>query len=486
MNIEFLKAKNNEDTAFSNETWLHSSYNPTKEAERYVENIKIPFETDCIIVTEPALSYIVPLIKKKFSCQVGIIRFFQDFSKFDNGDFVIPYYAHKDNFSEYLFNFLGEEKLMSSFFLSFEASAKAFPQENKQVWNNIKNAIEKAKTLLITRQYFEKKWLLNSVKLLSYSKINASIIKKTEKPVVICASGPSLGDVLNVLKKYRDNFFLICLSSAISVLNKMNITPDLYFSTDGGFWAGEHLKHLKKNIPLAFPLEAYCKKSSLTDQTILPLFYSDGISKKLYDLCGLSYYPAERNGTVSGTAIKFAENLTDNDIYFLGLDLCSQKGYQHTQPNEIEFNNQIHDCRIKNLETRVYPGCFPSESLKIYENWFKTQNFKNNIFRVINNKKNNLNNIKDISSNLFEKKIINFQKKEETIFQIKENKNIKKNREMIYEFILKNNDTLNWKKSLFPLDFVSLKHSPSNKDLENKIDNENNKLLKKIWNLLNV
>ena len=176
MNIEFLKAKNNEDTAFSNETWLHSSYNPTKEAERYVENIKIPFETDCIIVTEPALSYIVPLIKKKFSCQVGIIRFFPEFSKFDNGDFVIPYYAHKDNFSEYLFNFLGEEKLMSSFFLSFEASAKAFPQENKQVWNNIKNAIEKAKTLLITRQYFEKKWLLNSVKLLSYSKINASII----------------------------------------------------------------------------------------------------------------------------------------------------------------------------------------------------------------------------------------------------------------------------------------------------------------------
>lgn len=484
--IKFLKAKNNEDTAIVNQILLHSSYNPSREAERYVQNLQLPFKTDCIIITEPALSYVIPFIKSRFNCQVGIIRFFNDFSKFNNADFVINYYENKTNFSDYLFNKLGDEKLLTSYFLSYETTAKAFPETNNIVWQEIKKSIEKAKTLLVTRQYFEKKWLLNSINYFSNVRKTVKINTETEKQIVICASGPSLKNSLPIIKKNRNQIFLICLSSAISVLKFYEITPDLYFSTDGGFWAGEHLKHIDKNIPLALTTEAYCKKSTLVNQTILPLFYSDGLSKQIYDCCNASFYQAERNGTVSGTALKFAEKLTDKEIFFCGLDLSSQNGFQHTQPNEIEKNNNLKDCKINSLENRVYPGSFTSESLKIYENWFIYQRTENKIFRVIENKKNDLNEIKDISFEDFENSISSDKSKEENIFSTNCELDIKENTRKIYDFVLKNCDSDNWKKALFPLDFVSLKHDPENKDLQNKIDNENKKLLNKIWKILNV
>ena len=81
-------------------------------------------------------------------------------------------------------------------------------------------------------------------------------------PVLVCASGPSLNCCIKIIKQFEDKLFIICLSSALSVLIKNNIIPDLVFSTDGGYWAGEHLKHLKKNkdIPLAVSCEAFVPK----------------------------------------------------------------------------------------------------------------------------------------------------------------------------------------------------------------------------------
>ena len=84
-------------------------------------------------------------------------------------------------------------------------------------------------------------------------------------PVVICASGPQLKPCINTIKTSQDKIFIICLSSALSVLVKNGITPDFILTTDGGFWAGEHLKYLKKNpgITLAAPCEAFIPKKIL-------------------------------------------------------------------------------------------------------------------------------------------------------------------------------------------------------------------------------
>ena len=43
----------------------------------------------------------------------------------------------------------------------------------------------------------------------------------------------------------------------------------------------------------------------------------------------------------------------------------------------------------------------------------------------------------------------------------------------------------NWKKQIFPLDYVSLSHNPDNKELSDRIENDYNKLKEKIRKILN-
>ena len=53
LNILFQKAKNGEETAIADKLFLHSNYAPSKEAERFVENLSIPYTPSAIIITEP-------------------------------------------------------------------------------------------------------------------------------------------------------------------------------------------------------------------------------------------------------------------------------------------------------------------------------------------------------------------------------------------------------------------------------------------------
>ena len=124
-------------------------------------------------------------------------------------------------------------------------------------------------------------------------------------------------------------------------------------TTDGGFWAGEHLKKLKRyDIPLAMPAEAFCSQGLFSQLKILPLKYGEGISRELMDRAKLSCKNAIRNGTVSGTALLFAIQYSSKNIFMCGLDMAAQKGFQHTQPNELEANSAQKDFRLSTKEGR--------------------------------------------------------------------------------------------------------------------------------------
>ena len=484
MKVTIQKAKNGENTASVEGHFLHSNYAPVKEAQRFVDNLSLPFTPTTIIITEPALSYCADFLKQKFpEIKTGVIRYINDFSEYNSKfDFVINYYEHPD-FETYLENNFTEEHLLTTHFISWPASSQLFNETDKIVWNAIRQAMIRAKTLLITRQYFEKKWLYNSCNFLKYCSKTISFVNTINKPALIISSGPSLIPFINIIKDNQDKFFIICLSSAISVCIKNGITPDLCMTTDGGYWAGEHLKALYKNdIPVAIPSEAYCPKNLLRKLTVMPLDYGDGISSALLKTQNIQTIQASRNGTVSGTALLFAYKYCTNNIYLCGLDMSAQKGFQHTQPNELEKNSSYKDNRISTKQTRLGKSELTNGSLDIYKNWFinnplKTEERK--IFRLMEKEycRNSLGWIKDITAKDFidliskhsETSEINFITSD---FQFDKSECLK----LLYD----SEKNIQWKKQLFPLDFVQAIHDPLNKEIENRIETEWQKLQKRI------
>ncbi len=410
--ITFSDAKNGEKTCAADGKHIHSAYNPSREAENFVQRMEAAFNPSAVFIIEPALSYCLPFLRKRFSQAIFCaIRLVKDFAQSDRlWDICI--YAEKENdLTERLYASFGEEVLCSSLFFAWPGSETAFASETKNVWQAIKNAVSKSRDVLGTRSYFAKRWLKNSIRFCSYIK-RPALIEKGSCDILIAASGPSLKDSLPHIKEFRERFYLIALSSALLPLLSYGISPDLVISTDGGYWAKKHLALCgmqSDGIPHAIAAEAALPLSLLEKAPLIPLCYEDGLENKMLAACGLSAMIARRNGTVSGTALELALNLTDRQIFFCGLDLEKSQSFQHTEPNALSLCNEIKDGRLRPKESRIAASvCSPSGALDIYRAWFRAESERlgKRMFRLSDNYsfKNSLGAIKDINWAAFEKK----------------------------------------------------------------------------------
>ena len=493
MKITIQKAKNGENTALVEGHFLHSNYSPVKEAERFVENLSLPYTPYAVIITEPGLSYAADFFKKSFpGIKLGAIRYVYDFSDYDDKfDFIIHYESPKA-FENYLINHFTEEQLLTSIFISWPASAQIFKDFEKGLWLSVKKVLERSKTLLITRQYFEKKWLINACNLIKYSKDIITFNKTIDKDLLIISSGPSLIPFLPLIREKQSSFFIICLSSAISACLKNSIIPDLCMTTDGGYWAGEHLKKLyKHNIPLAISSEARCPKKLLSSLRLLLLNYPDGISNTIIKTSKLYCMNAVRNGTVSGTALCFGLSYFSGDIYLCGLDLAEQEGYQHSQPNELEVNNSLTDNKINTKEKRLIRSSLSRDSLAIYREWFcnnpvSLENRK--VYRLIEDKdkKNSLVWIKDINLQDFEKVLTEKPDTEsDSSNDIFISHKITNERSEVFKLFENKELSEKWKQQLFPLDYVQAIHDPENEEIKERIEKQWLKLKSNAEDILN-
>ncbi len=417
MSIDFIQAKNGTLTCRENNIFLHSSYAPETEAERFTNNLQIDFKPVYIVIIEPALSYPAAYLRKKYpDAKIGAVRFSSEFTKYDScWDFVF-YYDTKKDFSQEFYDFAGEDGFFSTAFFTWPPSKKVYGNLDARIWEEIRQLSKKCQSVLATREYFSKRWLNNKITFFSSIR-KTGTIRKGHSVIVVAASGPSLGNAIDSIRDCRGNIFLIAVSSALSVLLYNNIVPDLCISTDGGYWAKKHLEclsknnsvaaHLEHSIPLALSSESNCPKD-LFNSLIIPLCYDDDcLSNLFYKKMNMKFMRGKRNGTVSGTALELALELTDNKIFFAGLDLCPAAGYQHTQPNMLETGNSVYDFRLQPKENRIGRQSFPSASLKIYEEWFKQKSFSlaGRVFRINGTEgfKNKLGMIKDIEKEFFEK-----------------------------------------------------------------------------------
>lgn len=494
MQIQFLDSKDGSKTFSANGVFYHSSYSPVKEAQRFIETSQFTINPSLIFLIEPGLNYFSEVLKQKFpDAQIICIRFFETtFPDAHSWDKVIEFNKCK-NLSQFLITQFGEESLLCSTALIWPVAQRFFNEQIQSFFSEYKTTLEYCKTLLVTRQFFEKKWLLNSCNFINFAKSFIEPDIKTNLPVVICASGPQLKPCLKTIKEFKDKVFIICLSSALSVLIKNAITPDLILSTDGGFWAGEHLKYLKKNpgIPLASPCEAFIPKKILQTNPLLALRYNDSssfICSSILKEAAIPALDALRNPTVSGTGLFLAKTLTNNNIYFCGLDLGTSKGFVHTQPNEIEKNNETADFRLNPKQTRIGKAGFSSDSLKVYRDWFASleKDEVQNLFRVIDKSKNDiLGNIQNISPDDFNNKLKNENAVDKNIIFTKASYSNDIKQKTI-DYIIAQLQTEKWCHQIFPADFISIRNCTVEQEkdsLQKRLDKKVEMLVQKIRKL---
>ena len=135
MQLEYVKAKNESLTCTFNGIFLHSSYNPESESERFVKSLKIDFIPSNIIVIEPALSYCLKNLKERFpNSNIFAIRFIKNIKNAEP-DYTFKkefYFENESGLKTELFNYFGEGSLLNTFFVSWPGSKKYFLNRMKK------------------------------------------------------------------------------------------------------------------------------------------------------------------------------------------------------------------------------------------------------------------------------------------------------------------------------------------------------------------
>lgn len=380
---------------------LHSNYNPQKEADNFVLQIKTaPF---FIVVTEPGESYLAFSFRKKFpNAKIIAIRYTDELFLEYDALFDVVWRPKNGALSFFLMSHIPDEFFSKTVFLSWKPSEIIWKDRAVSVWKEIKDASNLFISLIRTRSFFGKKWCKNLFNNLIFSHNIRTINLENASDSVFLTSGYSLEkfiqntDVKKVLKKA----FISSASSSLLALSYQDIHVDIAFATDGGFWAGKHLKGNFSN--LAIPLEAYIPFNILERENIIFLNYGSKLENYLFEKMYIPFLKAKRNGTVTGTAIEFLLDYTKNNIFISGLDLSFSNSFTHARPNENINESLKKESKISPLSSILATSSFNSSSLSIYASWFSSipEKNKKRLFRI-GNEGLNIESIKRISASDF-------------------------------------------------------------------------------------
>lgn len=365
---------------------LHSKYAPQKEADNFVATVKgSPL---FIVVTEPGESYLVASFRKRFpKAKLLAIRYTKELFLKEDVLFDAVWRGSFTGITSFLMNNIPDEYFSRTLFLSWKPSENIWFNEAKIVWQEIKKATNIFISVIRTRSFFGKRWLKNIFNNISFARNIRSLRFDLVKDSLFFASGVSLEDFIkdNNIKKYTKKCFSLSASSSLSSLYFHGIIPDVAITTDGGFWAGKHLRQVNNTL-LAFPLEAFVPHFVLSSANVLFLSYGSAIENYFFEKTSFPIFQAKRNGTVSGTAIELLLDNTKGNIFISGLDLSFSKGFSHARPNENMENNFTYESRLNTFSSLLALSSFSYYSLEVYSSWFSglSKLKKDRLFRIGN------------------------------------------------------------------------------------------------------
>ncbi len=383
---------------------IHSAYNPQKEAERFCSSIKT--NPKIILITEPGESYLAPVFRSKFpKAKLIAIRYTDTYFLESDKFWDAVWRPSKGNLEFFLISNIPDEFLLATVFLPWKPAEKVWPEAADKTWKSISSAVKIIQSVIATRNFFGKRWYKNIINNFLFVK-NISNFEFENEDSFLVAAGPSLPNSLDKILQAQnnrlDNKFILAVASATPALLARNIKPNLCISTDGGFWAANHLKNFPSDIPIAFPAEANIPLKILNENPCVFLTYDSLLEEYFLNEFKISSKKAKRNGSVSGTATDLLLDYSKGNIYIAGLDLQGSKGFAHAQPYESQKTHELNFNKLNPVANFAAVSNLDCRSLKTYAQWFSQIPISRSkrIFRI-GNSGYKIDNIKIINENEF-------------------------------------------------------------------------------------
>ena len=369
------------------EVYLHSKYNPTKEAENWAKSFYEPGKLSIIIGN--GLGYYSKALVTQMCDNDKLLIIEPSRQIFQLATDSIGLQISEDKRVFFSFSEEGEElQCIVNYLLQQQllSNAKMFIAPNYDKFFSVNKIVEKLKTAIITyssgiltRRFFAKMWQENYLKSIGFA-INSCPITKFEKkftfPAIIVAAGPSLTQELETLKKLYNKAIIICAGSAAPVLLKNNIIPHLIVSIDGGIPNYNHFKDINyDNIPLFYsPNNHYKILEKHAGPKVVFQWSSNAIVDWYNEVIGFETGIVEVGPSVANLSLDIACRMTNGPICFIGQDLGYTGGFSHAEGNNhrSDFNLIKESAMIKVVESNDGSELYSDYSYILMKEWFES------------------------------------------------------------------------------------------------------------------
>lgn len=333
--IKIEETKSGLFTIKYNNKYIHSKYDPIREVEQLVEANAELICKPVIVVYGLGLGYHIEAIIRKmnlgsklyvFEYNMDLIKYCKEINndvfKYKNVNIIG---SNDTKFYEKFTKCLDQ----SGDIIIHRPSLETIKITNEALYNLIddysliKQSSEYNEQL---KKLGEENFKINIQK--SYKRIGefVELYKNSIKPYVITASGPSLDNELELLKKNREKFNIISLGSSLRALMEKGIKPDAIVIVDGKEIVRKQFAgYENENIPLCF----YAKASrwAVSDYNG-PKFifnaFDDDINIAI-------------EGTVAVSAMDIAVKCGAKNIILLGQDLAFLEDKSHMESFEKTY-----------------------------------------------------------------------------------------------------------------------------------------------------
>ncbi len=363
---------------------IHSTYSPEKEAERFIFQQKIKQGKYLFLVIGAGQGFLISMLNRMYPGS-KILSFYLDDDLFYGAGSPEKSWYPGSPFS--LVRFLSNE-IEDCFIpllnlIQWEPCRKAYPDEFNAVMMAIRHYINERNASIITTVNFGKTWIRNAF--LNFLQTDHIVtLQNINLPVVITAAGPTLTEALPFFSTYRRNFFLLALPSSLMALQNSGIIPDLIVNTDPGFWNMYHfMRYPYKNVPVAMPLTGSIHKGT---NPVLLLNQQSVLENSLCSTYTLPVINLPQHGTVAGTALFLAFQITSAPVIFSGLDFSYDDIHEHVTPHAFHTLLETRQYRLDPFLSLLFKRKFDQYNQKrafhTYETWFNSTQFKKNIYRL--------------------------------------------------------------------------------------------------------
>ena len=361
MNFEVVDSKTGVPTLKKGETWLHSKYDPIKEAAREVEAALVHSPT-MLVVLGMGLGYVIDeALEQTDTMKILVIE--RDKAIFDlasssrdlPSDPRVEYVLGSDedaNF-ETITAFIDDVSATTLAFISRLANED--PEYYKSVAETIGHVAEMLMEGLKSTAQFGELWWKNAVSNYRFyagaPDIGAWYGKFEDQPVFVFAAGPSLDDHIDKFVGV-DGGIRFVVDTAYSLLESKGVRIDAVFAIDAQDRTLDHFDGLRTDKLIATPIvpPALIEKAprSLLMSLAGPMF--DWFEAAM----GCERSRLKSGGSVTTFAFDLARKIGSRDVIFVGADFAYRSGRRYAGSTIYDQSRLGATSRFFSLEDNSF------------------------------------------------------------------------------------------------------------------------------------